>query len=643
MIPQRFIFVLLLVLLGLVRAETHRIEIEHGSPAPEAFGTTIFGLGENETSGIWPCNQWSNFDLDGFRGDFTNLRLEGGNAIILLYPFVDATEAPLVAAERQQQLEAMLELADRSGIKITLRLGYAWDNGFSNDAKKRQVGLLVEPELRKRWYQFCAATYTTASRHRSFAGAFICWEDFWAYLGAAEADLAGRQTWARYIGYPVDSVPARREPRMEEYYDRFNEVLTRDFFPTSQQHFPGLGMEVRLDFDAIFDGERFLKYYVHRQQFNAPNLRKVYLYWGPFMGALNQGDEITADTAVRLLITALERAQSLASPEAELILSQFNYRDNTPGFSHNSRLIPGQVGEFIRRSAPILRQYCTGVYTWSNHSYAHNAINNGTFSTGPSFWQFDRALAGLDDGQPCVSVYPGGRISQTIEPNTVTCAGLDTTDTVEFSFRAKAAVDTTCTVSLDGASHTIPLKGDRQWNRYTVTLKRPGSSSPRLDLSCLDGAVIDDVTLSNHTQRMGSDHPEYVRDVSYADLADAITDSPATLTGPVTLAGVLPDGWISSRATFAAPAREGKFMLVLDLTIPSSIPEQTVLVTLRDSSAPAVSRSLKPGSNRLVISGHSPRSAVRLTVAFTARQRPDPASPDLRELAAHLDMLGEKE
>ena len=622
---------------SVVGAETQQIELSPGAPVREAFGTTIFGIGEREANGVWPCNQWSNFSTAGFTADLANLKLEGGNAAIVLFPFVDGTEMPAIAEERQRQLATILEQADNIGIRITLRLGYAWDPGFASDSKHRQVGLLVEPDLRQRWYQFCAETYATVAKHPSFAGAFICWEDFWAFLGAAEAAEEGRKAWARYIGYRGETVPARRSPQMEDYYDYFNQVLTRDFFPATQQRFPGLGMEVRLDFDPIYDGDRFLKYYVHRQQFDAPNLHKVYLYWGPFMGALNQGDEINADTAVHLLVTALERAQSLSAPEADLIISQFNYRDNTPGFSSNTRISPGQVAEFVRKSAPILHQYCTEVYTWSNHSYTHNAINNGTFSTGPTFWTLAHSLVGLVDGQPCASIYPGGSVAQVIQPNSVACAGLDSSPTVMFTFRARAATSTTCSVGLADATHTIDLPGDGQWHRYTLNLERAGGADNMLRVTSSGRIMIDDLGLSNHTQLMGSEDPFFARDLSYADLANAMTQANEPVPTPVSLSGVMPDGWISSHATFATPTHGGRYQLTVSLTIPETLVGQTVTIKLRDSASPAVSRRLAPGLNRLVISGQSPLPTARLTLAFGKRQAP--GAPDVRELAAHLDEL----
>lgn len=628
---------LLLAPLAVCWAALHTLTIDQAGHERQAFGTTIFGIGrQTEEAGIWPCNFWSNFDRTAFADDLAVLKLEGGNAAIILYPYIDEVEAPA----RLQLLKSVLELAEAQGIKITLRLGYAWDNGYSNTAKQRQVGLLVEPKLREGWYRFCAQTHALAMQYRSFAGAFICWEDYWAFLAGAGMDEAGRKAWARYIHYPRDTIPARTEPQMEEYFDYFNQVFAQDFFPATQRHFPGLGMEVRLDYDPIYDQGKFLKYYIHKQQFSAPNLRQVYLYWGPFMGALNEGDAITADLALRLLVIALERAQALSSPEASVIISQFNYRDNTPGFSHNSRIMPEQMDEFIRRSAPILRQYCTGVFTWSNHSYRHNAINNGTFSTGPAFWNFTRALAGHDRDRTSVSVFPGGSLVQQIEPNTAICAGLIDSESARLEFSAKSVTGVTGVVSLGGQEQTVTLKDGGQWHRYTVDFAKPQVAGQTIGLTFPQGAQVDDVVLANHTQVMGPQDPNFTRDVSYADLARAMTREPEPITEPTILSGVTPDNWIMSRATIAAPAKDGRYQITLKLTVPEFIRDQTVYVSMQGSPAPASRLALQPGEHELVLSGHSTTSSVVLTLAFARRQIPSATSPDQRELAVYVGSVG---
>lgn len=636
------LFVLCLLSL-LCNAETHRIVIDQTGHEAFSFGTTVFGIGQQaETAGIWPCNFWSNFSADDFSRDLAALKLEGGNSAILLYPFVDRAADPQNAIGRQERLETILRLADAHGIRLTLRLGYAWDNGFSNNAKPRQTELLVDPEMRERWYQFCADTHAVASPHRSFAGAFVCWEDFWAFLAGAELNEEQRRVWARHLHYPHEILPARREPRMEEYFDHFNRVFANDFFPASQQRFPGLGMEVRLDYDPIFDGDKFLKYYVHEAQFRAPNLRKVYLYWGPFMGARNEGDMISADLAAQLLVIALERAQALSSPEASLIVSQFNYRDNTPGFSHNSRIIPEQVGEFLQKSASILRQYCTGVFTWSNHSYRHNAINNGTFSTGNAFWQFTRALVGIDGDRTSVSVFPGGDVSQHIEVNSAVCAGLAGADSAALEFFAKTTVGGTCLVSIGNKELIVTLKDDGTWHHYTARLDRPDLAGHAIRLTFPQGAQLDDVVVSNHTQLMGPLHSAYSRDVTYAELAWVLTRSEAAPERAGSVAGVTTDNWITSRATFTAPTKAGRYQIAIDLDVPRTFTQQTAHIALRGNETPPASLSLKPGHNRLIVSGKASAPTVMLSVGFSQRQKPVPDGQDTRELAAHLNSVGQE-
>lgn len=636
-----------LISLGLIgpivsSAATHQVEINQDRWEPAAFGTSVFGFGQkNENTGIWPCNFWSNFNEKDLAYDLEMLKLEGGNAGILLFPFFDIDDATAPTKNRLAQLKKILELCAARGSSLTLRLGYAWDNGFPNATKKRQVDLLVDPEQRKKWYRFCDETYALASKHASFRGAFICWEDFWGLLAGASFKEKERKAWANYIHYPHESVPARDTPAMEEFFDYFDTLLAHDFFAGTQGHFPNLGMEVRMDEDPIFQNGAYLKSFVHKKLFSAPNLTNVYIYWAAFMGAPNEGDLISADHAVRLLLHALEKAQHLSAPDARLIISQFNFRDNTPGTSRNSQIAPDQLHDFLQRSSKILSQYCTGIFTWSNTSYFHNAINNGTFSTGSNFWRFEKAVVGLEDDQPSVSVFPGGTISQLIEPNTAVSAGLIESERAQIAFSAKASANTTCLVSLGTKSQTLVLKGKDQWYRYEVALEKPSVAGETLSLSFPKGALVDDIVVTNHKQEMGAQNPEFARDAAYADFAWQLSLGRVVPTTPTVVSGVTEDNWIMSRATLTAPTHAGKYRLTVNLTVPESIRGQSVLISLHAQSNPATKVELSPGPHRLEITGNSSQAAILLTLAFTHHQKLSPDGPDVRELAAHLDAVGE--
>jgi len=622
-------------------SETHTIALDEIQHEPVAFGTYLFGFGQkNEDAGIWPCNMWSNFDPVNFAHDIDILKLEGGNSAIILFPFFDVSDRRAETGSRLAQLKQLLDLCETKGMALTLRLGYEWDSGFSSATKQSQVALVVDPAQRKLWYDFCDQTYALASRYHCFHGAFICWEDYWGLLSGASLSEAERKKWAAYIHYPKATVPARDEPSMEEYFDYFDEILANDFFVGTKAHFPGLGMEVRLDEDPIFKNSRPIKSFVHRKMFAAPGLTDVYLYWGPYLGARNEGDLISADTAVNLLRHALGKAQDLSAANARFILSQFNYRDNTPGFSRNSRIVPEQLSEFIQKSSKILNQICTGVYTWSNTSYYHNAINNGTFSGGAAFWTFDHALAGLDHDQPCVCVYPAGAILQHIDSNSAALASLTGSEPAKMEFSAKASDDTAAEISLGDQVQKLTLKGDTLWHRYVLSFEKPKVTDQALRISVVGGALIDDVVLANHKQEMGSSDKKFARDITYADLAWALSRGQAVPSRPSVLFGVAEDNWIISRASFAVPSEAGRYHVTIDLTVPEIIRNQTLSACLRAPGSVAKELTLNPGQNRIVITGTTGEASVILTLALSRHQRLSADGPDVRELAAHLDSVG---
>ncbi len=427
----------------------------------------------------------------------------------------------------------MLELCEENQIRLTFRLGYSWDNGFRKSTAAQQIALLVDPEQRKRWYEFCRQTYSLASQFHCYAGAFISWEDFWCLTIGPSLPDEERRHWAKYVGYPRDTLPARNNPAMVEFFDFFDNLFANDFFVATKKCVPNLGIEVRMDDDPIFRGDTQISAFVHKKMFAAPDLRDVYLYWGPHMGARNEGDLISAELASNLLLNALRKARNLASPEARLIMAQFNYVDNSPGFDRNSHIAPDQLKDFVNRNSEILRQYCTATYAWSNVSYHHNAVINGTFSGGSSFWEFDDALVRLDDNQPCVTVFPGGSVRQSLDTDTLVCAGLAAPGNVRLEFSAKTISDTDSTVTLGDKSAVVHTwQRQKEWRRYAVDFEAVALVNQSLQISVKNGALIDSLSLANHTQEIGARDKNFSRDVLYADLAWAISRRPMPAISP---------------------------------------------------------------------------------------------------------------
>jgi hypothetical protein len=620
-------------------AEKLDVSLDQRADDQASFGSYLFGFGNgDEATGVWPCNFWSNYRSTNFVHDLDVLQLEGGNAVIVLFPYFDVA-APQ-AARRLAQLRELLAACEQRNVRLTLRLGYAWDNGFRDSAPRQQVALLVEPEQRKRWYEYCDQTYKLASQYRCFVGSFISWEDFWGLLAGASLNEDGRRQWARHIAYPNEIVPARNERRMEEFFDYFDQLFAGDFFASTRRHVPNLGIEVRMDDDPVFDGTTYIKSFVHRKIFAAPGLRDAYLYWGPFMGARNESDLISAETATNLLVAALRKARNLVAPETKLIMAQFNYVDNTPGFSRNSRIAPDQIKAFIGRSSEILRQYCSGTYVWSNVSYSHNAVNNGTFSTGSDFWIFEDALAGIEQDQPCVTIFPGGSITQQIGMNTAVSAGLaGSTRDIRVEFSAKPVKKGSCTVSLGGTSVEVPLTDPGSWRRYVAHFDQAKVADQSVRLSVENGALVDDIILTNHVQQIGARDKNFSRDVLYGDLAWDISRGQSRISQLQVIAGVEGDNWITSSATFGVPVHDSRYHIVIAVTVPDFVEGQTVRISILPDGPYAETQALGQGQHELVVSGSSTKAAVYLSVSF-GRQKRSPSSPaDIRELAAHLDSI----
>jgi hypothetical protein len=321
-------------------------------------------------------------------------------------------------------------------------------------------------------------------------------------------------------------------------------------------------------------------------------------------------------------------------------MAQFNYVDNTPGFSRNSRIAPDQIKAFIGRSSEILRQYCSGTYVWSNVSYSHNAVNNGTFSTGSDFWIFEDALAGIEQDQPCVTIFPGGSITQQIGMNTAVSAGLaGSTRDIRVEFSAKPVKKGSCTVSLGGTSVEVPLTDPGSWRRYVAHFDQAKVADQSVRLSVENGALVDDIILTNHVQQIGARDKNFSRDVLYGDLAWDISRGQSRISQLQVIAGVEGDNWITSSATFGVPVHDSRYHIVIAVTVPDFVEGQTVRISILPDGPYAETQALGQGQHELVVSGSSTKAAVYLSVSF-GRQKRSPSSPaDIRELAAHLDSI----
>ena len=90
-----------------------------------------------------------------------------------------------------------------------------------------------------------------------------------------------------------------------------------------------------------------------------------YSYWAPFIGAVNQGESLSADEALALLEYNLKEQVGDAG-NIRQIIDQFNFVDDTFKYSGlNARLAETEIVPFLERCEELLPRYSCGIGIWA--------------------------------------------------------------------------------------------------------------------------------------------------------------------------------------------------------------------------------------------------------------------------------------
>jgi hypothetical protein len=300
----------------------------------------------------------------------------------------------------------------------------------------------------------------------AWAGALLTWEDFWPCFegpphwapevrlqisrSSGFSDWIGQQqlsAQAESLGLPrADGqwlIPEHRSAGMRLWVAFFNHPLRTRLLGVCAPHFPGLGIEVRVDAYPV-PGPRGSTEWVYFDLFDDWDGPR-YLYWGPFYGMPNQGERIEARTAQDGLRHLLQRFKGAHRP----IIDQLNFTDETLDFaSHNARIREEEMATFITGSAELIRQESEGYWLWAYRDYRENWLVN------PGFQRQVRpgrpaARARSSTARPALAVLaPGGRLSQDFRPEmraqAVQTAYRDFVCDVDFDATQAAAPRCTC-------------------------------------------------------------------------------------------------------------------------------------------------------------------------------------------------------
>ena len=157
----------------------------------------------------WPKNFIAGFRREHVAEDFARLRADGFDSVVLLVSWGDFQPGMLPCCtwdERAfERLHFLLDRADEAGLKVMLRLGYAWFfHPDAGDVGDRQHRLMNDPEVRASYHRFLERLSGELADQPHVVLGFMSWEDQWL----RKIEETARPDYLEYLAtLPAD--PAR--------------------------------------------------------------------------------------------------------------------------------------------------------------------------------------------------------------------------------------------------------------------------------------------------------------------------------------------------------------------------------------------------------------------------------------------------
>lgn len=392
----------------------------------------------------WPINFW-NSEMDNIDTDFQQIKNDGFESIILCIPwreFQPQTDPIQYNDYAFQNLDDVMKKANQWELGVYVRIGYLWDyyNDENDIVVDRYCRLMGDPLIQNAWYDYVSKMYETLKKYPQFRGGFLTWEDFYNNLGLCDqtdlnirrenALIYGYQNWVatnynlseyndkystNYSSYEEILMPSRNDPSMQsmyEFYDTFlNSILLK-----SQEQFPDLSMEVRLDWDVFYKDDGSMDYYTHIDTFSCMNSSFTTIMYGIPMGFENKGERVGFRDALHKTAHILSQYKQQNSGKP-VYIDQFIFADNTPAFKNNAQIKESELNDYLKNISDTLIKYSDGYGIWTYRNYCANMLYNSQFALEEKNWDSTGAvLFEKQNSTGVCTLKTGGSISQIV-PN----------------------------------------------------------------------------------------------------------------------------------------------------------------------------------------------------------------------------------
>lgn len=487
----------------------------HAAESKFIKAVTYFGA-------AWPVNYW-NSNVNYADADFKEIRADGFNAVILVVPwgeFQPGVEPVRYNDDAYGRLTRVCRAAKKQGMQVYMRVSYLWDMypGVQMPNMERTNSLVSNDTLMPVWQQYLKRIGTATQGCGN--GYFISWEDFWPMMellasarteknAAALSRQVGFDAWARKhadrdflekysaaekrLGaYPI---PSRKSPDFRVAFKWFDDQLMDRLMPALAKSLPNASIEARVDDDPLYDDDKPILWYSHKQTYKVRSSPFVMTYWAPAMGAENRGE---IEPAKKVLDRFSYMQKKVADNTSnKIFIEQFLFKDNTPSMPMNAAIMPGQVSAFIKNIAGPMVRLTSGYSLWGARDYDASTLFNGFFSLGDMGWKFMDGAAVVQSGKTFFARLPSGAsVIQSIP----VARDPYRTFAKSMTLRFRAAGPGIITVAYVGVTRSIQIGAGNGLFKLTFPIPALGSDSV-LSITCKSGTVqLTDVVLFNHTQ-----------------------------------------------------------------------------------------------------------------------------------------------
>lgn len=373
-----------------------------------SIATHYYGLKEYSR----PINYLNATKASDIQGDMLKIKEMGFNEIILLASWAEFEPTIGIRNELAYlKIESIIKSANNNGLSVAIRIPYLWSLTAkgSEDMRERIVyALLNEHGYKRKLVEFILNfEKDVIDKNSNVVMKFGSWKDYYVIRdifferGSSVSNLVRKQ-------FLKDTGVSPNEVIMNgENYDIFNDWMDEKISRLSKE-IGQYGYEIRTDSDLYVKDEKNV-WHSHNKFYKNKSNGKVVAYWAPYFGQKNNGENISADSAVKSFSWMLDQisAETTALP----FIDQLNFFDNSPNTEKNAKISSDQLSVFFDKLTDVLVERTTGYALWTIRDYRHNIVYNPSFSEGHVGWEVSDNVIFSEDG---VFIPPGTQISQYI-------------------------------------------------------------------------------------------------------------------------------------------------------------------------------------------------------------------------------------